>query len=102
MPCRRLQVHYPHFPSDQELTHCIVSAGDLQQHGEGGKLRLLASFTMEQPHLYRGGVLLPDLVEFYQWLHMDLAHLLTYDHASSITIGQVSLRTYRIMLGREL
>ena len=44
---------------------------------------------MEQPHLYRGGLLLPDLVELYDWLHMNIAHLLTYDQASSVTIGHV-------------
>ena len=44
---------------------------------------------MEWPRLQRGGVLLPELVELYQWLDSNIAHLLTYDQASSITIGQV-------------
>lgn len=80
---------YPHFPSEQELTHSVLSSGDLQQLSEGGKLRFLAMFTMEHTQLYCGGILLPDLVELYQWLHHDIAHLLTREHASSITIGQV-------------
>ena len=33
--------------------------------------------------------MLPDLVELYQWLHTNIAHLITYDHASSVSIGHV-------------
>lgn len=44
---------------------------------------------MEWPRLQRGGILLPDLVEFYQWLHTNIAHLITYDRASTLTIGHV-------------
>ena len=80
---------YPHFPSEDELIHSILSSGDLQKHSKGGKLSLLAKFTMERPLLHKGEVLLPDLVELYQWLHKDIAHLLTYEKASSITIDQV-------------
>ena len=87
--CSRLDEVYPHFPSEQEVTHFILSSGDLQQYCKGGKLRFLARFILEQPQLHTGGILLPDLVNLYQWLHKDIAHLLTRDHASSITIGQV-------------
>ena len=80
---------YPHFPSEDELIHSILSSGDLQEHSKGGKLSLLAKFTIEWPLLCKGEDLLPDLVEMYQWLHKDIAHLLTYEEASSITIGQV-------------
>ena len=100
-PLRRLEVRYPHFPSEQELTHCILSAGDLQQHSQGGKLWLLARFAMEWPRLQRGGALLPELVELYQWLHSNTAHLLTYDQTSTITIGQVISLAER-NLGREM
>ena len=86
---RHLEVQYPHFPSEQEFTHCILSAGDLQQHSEGGKLRLLARFAMDWPRLQRGAVLLPDLVELYQWLHTNIAFLITNEYASTVTIGQV-------------
>ena len=80
---------YPHFPTEQELTHSVLSCGDLQQLTEGGRLSFLATFTMEHTQLYCGGILLPELVELYQWLHHDIAHMLTREQASSITIGQV-------------
>ena len=88
-PIRHLEVRYPHFPSEQEFTHCILSAGDLQQHSEGGNLRLLTRFAMDWPRLQIGAVLLPDLVELYQWLHTSIAFLITNEYASTVTIGQV-------------
>ena len=94
-------MRYPHFPSEQELTHCILSAGDLRQHSEGGKLWLLSRLSMEWACLQVGGALLPSLVEFYRWLHLNLGHLLTYDQASSITIGQVLALAER-NLGKEM
>ena len=86
---RKIELGYPHFPSEDELIHSILSSGDLQEHSKGGTLSLLAKFTMERPLLHKGEGLLPDLVELYQWLHKDIAHLLTHEEASSITIGQV-------------
>ena len=89
---RHLEEHYPHFPSKQELTHYVLSSGDLQQHSEGGrrgKLRFLTKFALDQPQLQKGGAILPDLVELYQWLHTHYIHLLTPKQARSITIGQV-------------
>ena len=44
---------------------------------------------MEWPNLQVGGALLPSLIELYEWLHTNISHLLTYDHASSISIGRV-------------
>ena len=44
---------------------------------------------MDWEHLQCGGVLLPDLVEFYQWLHTNLSHIITINHAGTITIGRV-------------
>lgn len=85
---RCLEAVYPHFPSEQELTHHILSSGDLQQLS-GEKFSLLVRFIMDHPQFYIGGILLPDLVELYQWLHMNYAHMLTYERASSITIGKM-------------
>lgn len=85
---RCLEEHYPTFPSTQDLTHSLLSSGDLQQLSEGGRLRFLTRFTMELSLLYKGGVLLPDLVKFYQWLHTDLALQFTREDAR-IAIGEV-------------
>ena len=46
-------------------------------------------FTLEQKKLQFGGTLLPDLMEFYKWIHTQLSHLMTYERAKQITIGQV-------------
>ena len=60
---------YPHFPSEQEFTHSLLSFRDIQRHAQGRDLHLLTRFTQEWPRLQVGGLLLPDLVKFYQWLH---------------------------------
>lgn len=52
--------------------HRIVSYGELKQHSEGGDLRGLSEFAQGWRRLQAGGLLLPDLVEFYRWLHTEL------------------------------
>lgn len=85
---RLLDMHYPHFPVEKELTDCILQRG-VQQH----KLQCLAEFTTELQCLQLGSTLLPDLVEFRHWLHVNVAQLVTREQAtSSITIGQVIKR----------
>ena len=49
----------------------------------------LQHFTLEHNRLQVGGALLPDLVEFYQWIHTHLSHLVTYEYAEEITIGNL-------------
>ncbi len=73
----------------QELTHHIISSKDQHQHLQKGKLWLLEKFAIEWPILQISGILLPDLVEFYQWLNTNVSHILTREEASSITIGDV-------------
>ncbi len=55
--------------------HRIVSYGELEQHSEGGDLRGLSEFAQGWRGLQAGGLLLPDLVEFYRWLHTELCKL---------------------------
>jgi len=63
---------------------------NLEHHKlDGAKLAVLHHFTLEYKRLELGGVLLPDLVEFYQWIHTHLSHLVTYERAQEITIGDV-------------
>ena len=69
---RHLRLCYPCFPSEQEFTHSVLSSDDIQSHTQDGDLYLLHQFTLEWPRLQAGGLLLPDLVEFYQWLHTAL------------------------------
>ena len=49
----------------------------------------LHQFTLEQKRLQVGGALLQDLVEFYKWIHTQLSHLVTYQRAKQISIGNV-------------
>ena len=53
------------------------------------QLFALRQFTLEQKRLQVGGALLPDLVEFYKWIHTQLSHLVTYQRAKQISIGNV-------------
>ena len=39
--------------------------------------------------LQAGRILLPTLIEFYQWLHSDLAYIVTEEQAHSMTTGSV-------------
>ena len=73
----------------QEFTHCILGSGTLQQLSNGGSLFILYNTAMDWKHLHCGGLLLPDLIEFYQWLHTNISHLVTVEHAAIITIGRV-------------
>ena len=50
---------------------------------------MLTQFVLERPQLQVGGRLLPDLVEFYLWLHTQLAYIVSYDKATELKIGQV-------------
>ena len=67
---RSLGLCYPHFPTEQEFIHSVLSSGDICT--QKGKLYLLGRFAQKWPQLLAGGLLLPDLVEFYQWLHKAL------------------------------
>ena len=67
--CRCLWQWYPHFPTERDFIHIVLNYGDIQRHTQGGDLYLLGRFAQEWPRLQAGGLLLPDLLEFYWWLH---------------------------------
>ena len=69
---RFLDVQYPQFLSEEDFMHSIISYGDLEQHSEGGELRVLSQFAQSWRILQAGGLLLPDLIELYQWIHTEL------------------------------
>lgn len=66
-----------------------VGDDDNQEVNEREKFTLLSNIAMNWQQLQVGGALLPDLVEFYAWLHKNLAHMLTFERASTICIGRV-------------
>lgn len=73
----------------QDLTRSIWNLRDLDEHSKGGRFWLLLKFVREWQCLQVGGALLPSLVELYQWIHTDIAYLLTREQASHFTIGQL-------------
>ena len=47
---------------------------------------VLAQFALQYQQLELGGAMLPELVEFYQWIHQELGHVITHEDASKITL----------------
>ena len=50
-------------------------------HEEDGYLYILYQFILHRPKLNAGGMLLPELVQFYRWVHNELNYTVTYDDA---------------------
>ena len=45
--------------------------------------KVLVIFMDRYIRLKAGGILLPSLIEFYQWIHTDFAHVITRKNAAS-------------------
>ena len=58
-------------------------------------LDVLSQFSDEYKFLKAIGAILPSLIEFYQWLHTDLAYMVTVAKAGTVTIQEVVLRATR-------
>ena len=85
---RILNQQYPHLATENEYMKSLVAARETHDLNDE-HLFVLHRFTLEHDRLQLGGALLPDLVEFYQWIHTHLSHLVTYERAQEITIGDV-------------
>ena len=85
---RTLEQHYPHRVTESDYIKSLVNAVEANDCSYT-HLYALHQFTLEQRRLQVGGALLPDLVEFYQWMHTQLSHLVTYQRAKQITVGNV-------------
>ena len=83
-----LDQHYPHLVTENDYIKSLVTAREACNF-DPTYLFALHHFTLEFQRLQVGGALLPDLVEFYQWIHTHLSHLVTYERAKQITIGNV-------------
>ena len=68
---RHLELIYPQFPSEEDFLHRLLNSRNLQ-NSDDGQFMILSRFSVEWPRLQIGGLLLPYLVEFYQWLHTHL------------------------------
>ena len=86
---RTLGEQYPQLPTEKDFTHNLLSSADISLQKQGGELSMLTQFVLERPKLQAGEHLLPDLMEFYRWLHTQLAYIVSYDMATELKIGQV-------------
>ena len=50
---------------------------------------VLYQFLLKRPLLNAGGKLLPALVDFYQWLHNEIAYTITLEDACKINVETV-------------
>ena len=50
---------------------------------------LLAEFVLNRTRLEVAGTILPKLIEFYLWLHSQLAYQLTHDQVETLAIKKV-------------
>lgn len=75
---RCLEQVYPyHFITIQDLRHIVEDASVSE------KYPLLSLFAKNLSMLQAGGALLPDLIEFYLWIHQDLKCTLSEDDAKN-------------------
>ncbi len=66
---------------------------------------MLSQFALYRRQLEVGGELLPSLVELYQWLHQELAYVITRKDAESIPLSRavrVLARSYSVDEGERL
>lgn len=66
--------HFKHYVQK----HCITKSDD--------KHAVLVQFMTSHSRLKAGGILLPSLIEFYQWLITDLSHVITKEEAATMSI----------------
>jgi len=76
-------------PTEQTLTHSILSQVNLGDP-RTNDLYPLSCFVVEYPRLKIAGELLPGIVELYQWLHTELAYAVSYEEATTITLGRLA------------
>jgi len=85
---------YPHFPADSTALDTLLSLPDLQVKSQD-KLAVLSKFICKMPEIQTILPYLPDFMEFYQWLHRDLAGVLTPEGADRISIKKLVDRKSR-------
>ena len=89
-----MEACYPHFPEDTTALHSLLSLPDVQVKSQD-KLAVLSRFICKMPEIQTILPFLPDFMEFYQWLHRDLAGVLTPEVADRISIKKLVDRMSR-------
>jgi len=89
-----MEACYPLFPADTTVLASLLSLPDVQVKSQD-KLAVLFKFVCKMPEIQTILPFLPDFMEFYQWLHRDLAGVLTPEGAERITIKKLVDRMSR-------
>lgn len=76
-------------PTYKDFLHSLEHIQGASCVSASEELSVLSKFVREKQRLRIGGLLLPDLVEFYVWLHQQLSHLVTMKQACELSIGDV-------------
>ena len=81
---RTLEVNYPyHLITLQDLRHLTEDRVVAETYP------VLTHFARNLTKLQAGGALLPDLMEFYVWIHKQLKGTLSLEEAKDISLGDV-------------
>lgn len=75
-----LRLRYPCCPSIDEFSQVLLSSEGIHD-AEQNEFHILSKFTVAYPQLKVGGEILPDLIEFYNWIHRELKFLVEETYA---------------------
>jgi hypothetical protein len=81
---RNIELRYPYYPSEQDVIQSILCSGE-----DVEEIALLSKFFHQWKRLRIGGDLLPHLVEFYFWLHTELAYVVSKERAYKVKLNTV-------------
>ena len=101
---RTLEARYPCFTTENALLQALLSNASIGDHIASSE-HLLAQLALLRHQLELGGLLLPDLVELYQWIHQELSHVVTRSDAETIPLSravQVLAKSYSPEEGERL
>ena len=71
---------YPYFPTIEEFYHTMLSHSDFGNSPED-PLYIVSQLTLNMPRLEAAGYLLPDLIQFYNWLHTEGVYKVEREYA---------------------
>lgn len=81
---------YPQYPSYADLLHDLLREVDTGVCNAENDLFPLTQFALEYERLCIIGVLLPDLIKLYQWIHTELVrHRVKWTYADTHTVEHV-------------
>ena len=83
--CRSMKLRYPKQLTYDNLAYMLQATPMVQE-----KIKLLSQFVLEYPRLHVGSSLLADLIHLYQWLHRELAHTMTKETATKLTVAKLN------------